>query len=150
MSGTVKLNDGRTVPIVTDPSLLTHEERLALLRVNDYLGPLRLDVPADVPAAATVEQPGKARSDHPYTAKEAARLIRTGTARGRVYAALAASIVGMTDEELQHELDMNPSTERPRRVELVEYGLVVDSGERRTTHAGIEAIVWAVAGREER
>jgi len=40
----IELNDGRWVPLITDAEQLSHEERLALLRVNDYLGPLTLAV----------------------------------------------------------------------------------------------------------
>ena len=51
---------------------------------------------------------------------------------------------GATDEEIQHALGMNPSTERPRRIELVRMGLVVDSGETRKTASGRSAVVWKV------
>jgi len=46
-----------------------------------------------------------------------------------------------TDEEIANELGMNPSTVRPRRVELVRRGLVVQDGTRRTT-SGRMATVW--------
>lgn len=49
---------------------------------------------------------------------------------------------GATDDEVQVALDMNPSTERPRRVELVELGQVKDSGLRRQTRSGRQAVVW--------
>jgi hypothetical protein len=49
---------------------------------------------------------------------------------------------GATDEELQIALNMNPNTERPRRVELVERGLVVDSGKKRKTKSNRQAVVW--------
>ena len=49
---------------------------------------------------------------------------------------------GWTDEELQRVLPMNPSTERPRRIELVRLGLVEDSGEKRRTASGRLATVW--------
>lgn len=49
---------------------------------------------------------------------------------------------GATDEEMQQELGLNPSTQRPRRVELVRRGLVVDAGHRRATRRGREATVW--------
>lgn len=48
----------------------------------------------------------------------------------------------MTDEQIQIQLRMNGNTERPRRGELEEAGWVVDSGKRRTTRAGLFAIVW--------
>jgi hypothetical protein len=41
-------------------------------------------------------------------------------------------------------LAMNPSTVRPRRVELARKGLIVQSGTRRTT-SGRMAGIWRVA-----
>lgn len=49
---------------------------------------------------------------------------------------------GATDEQVQNALSMNPSTQRPRRVELVEGGLVCDSGVTRKTQSGRSAVVW--------
>jgi hypothetical protein len=49
---------------------------------------------------------------------------------------------GATDEEIQHELQMNPSTQRPRRIELVEAKLVLDSTMKRPTSSGRQAVVW--------
>ena len=49
---------------------------------------------------------------------------------------------GATDDEIQSALKMNPSTQRPRRVELVRLGLVEDSGSARETRAGRYAVVW--------
>ena len=64
-------------------------------------------------------------------------------ARGMVYRMIReVGTYGCTDEELQDALEMNPSTERPRRVELVFRGLVCDSGLRRKTKAGRLATVW--------
>lgn len=52
---------------------------------------------------------------------------------------------GATDEQMQGALHMNPNTQRPRRVALVEKGLVIDSGQKRKTWAGREATVWRAA-----
>ena len=49
---------------------------------------------------------------------------------------------GVTDQEIQEGLRMNPSTERPRRVELVNLGLVVPSFRHRFTKKGSRARVW--------
>lgn len=49
-----------------------------------------------------------------------------------------------TDEEIATGLGMNPSTERPRRIELARRGLVVEAGERKTA-SGRKATVWRVA-----
>lgn len=46
-----------------------------------------------------------------------------------------------TDEEIADELDMNPSTVRPRRGELARRGLIVEAGTRRTT-SGRMAVIW--------
>jgi hypothetical protein len=51
---------------------------------------------------------------------------------------------GATDEEMQLALGMNPSTQRPRRIELARRGLVVKCGTRRTA-SGRNADVWRVA-----
>jgi len=49
---------------------------------------------------------------------------------------------GATDEEMQVGLEMNPSTQRPRRIELVRMGLVWDTGTTRQTLSGRKATVW--------
>jgi hypothetical protein len=49
-----------------------------------------------------------------------------------------------TDQEIQLALGMGGSTERPRRIELVEALLVRDSGQRRPTRSGRMAVVWEV------
>jgi hypothetical protein len=94
----------------------------------------------------------KARTDHPVTSHDAARAAQSSseTQRARLLSWLrgvqsldARFHKGATDEEMQTALRMNPSTQRPRRVELVEEGLIVDSGERRPTRSGRAAIVWA-------
>lgn len=46
-----------------------------------------------------------------------------------------------TDEEIATGLGMNPSTQRPRRIELARRGLVVQDGVRRTT-SGRYATAW--------
>jgi len=51
---------------------------------------------------------------------------------------------GATDEECQRELGMNPSTQRPRRGELANAGLIVESGTRLTSSRR-RATVWRMA-----
>lgn len=46
-----------------------------------------------------------------------------------------------TDEEIATGLGMNPSTERPRRIELARAGLIAEAGTRRTI-SGRNATVW--------
>jgi len=54
---------------------------------------------------------------------------------------LQATPDGLTDEQMQHRLGMNPSTQRPRRVELAKRGVVVKAGTRKTS-SGRNADVW--------
>ena len=51
---------------------------------------------------------------------------------------------GATDEECQSELGMNPSTQRPRRGELANAGLIVKSG-KRLTSSQKRATVWRMS-----
>ena len=92
-----------------------------------------------VPDANTA---GKVGREHPDTAQQAATRImpRTGTQRQKVLTAIR--VLAQTDEELQTRLTMNPSSQRPRRVELVEQRWIEDSGVRRKTSSGADAIVW--------
>lgn len=62
----------------------------------------------------------------------------------RVLELLQTTPDGLTDEEMQTRLGMNPSTQRPRRIELARRGLVVECGTRRTA-SGRMATVWRVA-----
>jgi transcription initiation factor IIE alpha subunit len=62
----------------------------------------------------------------------------------RVLELLAATPEGLTDEEMQRRLRMNPSTQRPRRIELMRRGLVAEAGTRRTA-SGRMAVVWRKA-----
>lgn len=99
-------------------------------------------------------KPGKARADASDTMRSAAGLAlpRTGTWRRKVLQAFVHyESGGLTDDEVQEFLNMNPSTERPRRIELVEMGWLADSGLRRRTQGGREAVVWVLspAGRGE-
>jgi hypothetical protein len=84
---------------------------------------------------------------HSTTSQSSARAIAPDarSLREQVYALLKREQLftrGLTDEEIAFRLSMNPSTERPRRIELQRAGLVIDSGERRKTKSGREAVVW--------
>lgn len=89
--------------------------------------------------------PGKVRRDHPDTAAAAADSVKTitGQQRRRVYEFIESrGCLGATDIEIQNALDLNPSSQRPRRIELVERGVVTDSGTKRATPSGRSAAVW--------
>lgn len=52
---------------------------------------------------------------------------------------------GATDHEVQAELELTGDSERPRRCSLHRAGLIRDSGQRRKSPAGRQAIVWIAA-----
>lgn len=69
--------------------------------------------------------------------------------RSRVLALLrSVAPDGLTDEQIARRLKMNPSTERPRRIELVRAKLVVDSGRTRYTRAKVRAVIWVATNRK--
>jgi len=84
---------------------------------------------------------------HSPTSRAAAKEI-AGPARSlksRVHEFIARrGDSGCTDEEIQIALEMNPSTQRPRRVDLVRDGVVEDSGRQRKTRSGRNATIWVI------
>jgi len=85
------------------------------------------------------------------TSKEAARRISGHAARQRslVYDYLMKHPDGLTDEEMQDGIPIAPSSQRPRRIELVRMGLVRDSGIQRLTKSDRFATVWRALSPEE-
>jgi hypothetical protein len=84
---------------------------------------------------------------HSPTSLEAAESIRpiTGALRIRVLEFLRqCGELGATDEEILQALgqEMGANTLRPRRIELVRMGAVLDSGRTRKTASGRKAVVW--------
>jgi hypothetical protein len=110
--------------------------------------PHPMAAPAQEPfqrALAPVPAPSQSHSE---TSRTAAREIepKAGTLRGYVLAYIRGSgETGATDAEMQLALNMNPSTQRPRRIELVTAGLVIDSQTTRQTPSGRKAVVWKAA-----
>lgn len=88
---------------------------------------------------------------HSATSRAAAEQIEptAGTLRAAVRDWLRARPDGATDEEMQDGLAMSPSTQRPRRIELVAAGWVRDSGRTRPTRSGRKAVVWEFVGRDQ-
>lgn len=81
------------------------------------------------------------------TSHEAARRVshnRVARVRNEVARLiLYAGPQGLTDEEIIDAIDpTRGSTIRPRRVDLVRSGAIVDSGERRLTRSRFRAAVW--------
>ncbi len=54
--------------------------------------------------------------------------------------------LGATDGEIQTALGMRGSTQRPRRKELQNAGLIQDSGTIRPSASGRAAVVWVATG----
>ena len=80
---------------------------------------------------------------HSETSKEAARSMATKsqTLRSKVLELLSTN--DLTDEDIAIRLNLSGSTARPRRIELVQAGLVMQTGTRKTA-SGRSAAVWSV------
>lgn len=92
----------------------------------------------------TANREGPTGRDHPATSRRAAKLNmpRSGTQRATVLVALFNG-GGMTDEQIARVTGLGHNSVRPRRIELVELGLVRPTVAVRTTRAGAAATVWA-------
>ncbi len=104
--------------------------------------PRKLAIPIDKPAAPFA--PGSA------TSQAAARAIagEVRYIRQRVMALIRARReYGATDEEICTALDLASDTGRPRRVELRDASLIIDSGQTRPTRSGRAATVWVISPR---
>lgn len=74
------------------------------------------------------------------TPKKKKECIRTALAR--VLSLFAFNPCGITDEKVSLALQMNPSTARPRRIELVKSGIVKWSLGYGRTRSGHKAKIW--------
>lgn len=75
---------------------------------------------------------------------------KAGTLRGVLLAHIEfVGEHGATDEEMQQALGIDPNTQRPRRVELHEGGMIADSNKRRPTRSGRGAVVWVATPRKD-
>lgn len=103
-----------------------------------------------VPSAAqrdSVRHDSAPYQRHSATSLAAARRVNPPSAQMRLTVLRfieQRGALGATDEEIQNGLTMNPSTQRPRRIELVNLGLVADSGCTRRTRSGRAATVWVM------
>lgn len=100
-----------------------------------------LDTAADLPLFAARMAPAVQTSRTSMQAADSLEPATLNAMQRRVYEFLAARPDGATDEEIASALSLNPSTQRPRRIELVRRGLVVEGGTRRTV-SGRMASVW--------
>jgi FixJ family two-component response regulator len=94
--------------------------------------------------AAATRAPAQAHSETSRAAAESLDGKTLNALQRRVMELLRAVPGGLTDEEISSLLGMNPSTERPRRIELARLGLLVKVGTRKTA-SGRSADVWAMA-----
>lgn len=89
---------------------------------------------------------GPPHQSHSTTSRDAAATVNK--ARGSLHRELIALLedhpLGLTDEQMQKLAKMNPSTQRPRRIELVASGFVADAQTTRKTASGRNATVWMV------
>jgi hypothetical protein len=94
-------------------------------------------------SAAVGDRPGLVASDAPATSRATARgiTVKTGTQRGRILLAIH-NHSGLTDYEIHDTTDIKPDTLRPRRVELVDAGLVLPVSDRTRKHGGTDWTVW--------
>lgn len=88
------------------------------------------------------ERPGLVASDAPATSRAAARgiSVRSGSQRGVIMRAIYDA-GHLTDFEITRVTGIKPSSERPRRVELVDAGLVSTRGQTRQ-HDSNAWTVW--------
>lgn len=86
--------------------------------------------------------------DHPQTSFDAAgrALPKSGTQRRAVYQYIVWSgWHGVSDDDLAEGLSLSPNSVRPRRKELQQAGLIVDSGRRARNRGGNPVILWVTA-----
>ena len=82
---------------------------------------------------------------HSDTSREAAQAIvdKLPALRGNVYRVIhAAGREGVTDLEIEEALSIPGSTVRPRRIELLDMGLIRAAKEKKRTPSGRWAYAW--------
>ena len=87
-------------------------------------------------------------ASHPRTAQNAGNevLYRSGTLRRLMYDLLEhRGLSGHTDDELEAYFQRSHQTISSARNTLSSDGFIIDSGKRRTTRTGHDAIVWVLA-----
>jgi hypothetical protein len=102
--------------------------------------PLQIDV-FEPPRQTAPYQP------HSRTSRAAAREIQASLNGLQLQVLKLIARAGpVPDERIQEWLGMNPSTERPRRIELVRLGMVAAAGSC-TVRSGRTATAWAITDR---
>lgn len=88
------------------------------------------------------DAPAQRHSETSVAAAEAIKPDKESLRRHLLEWLQERGLTGATDEEAQDALGMDGNTERPRRRECEDAGLVRDSGTKRRTRSGREAVVW--------
>src|SRR5688572_4929461 len=102
----------------------------------------------NLPAEPVQPRPEIFRDDPPYqrhspTSAAAAQEVAPDTNRlRRIVLEAIRTNGGLTDEQGMDATGLEGSTYRPRRVELVQRGMVKDSGRTRRVRSGKSAVVW--------
>lgn len=78
----------------------------------------------------------------PTSLRAARRIVDKAEAKRARILRLLRSRGPLTDWDIQQALDMDGNTERPRRRELEQQGLVRDSGKTRRLPSGRSAVKW--------
>ena len=78
---------------------------------------------------------------HSETSMQAALSVKPQGGRARILDFLRNDKGSWTDEGIAQMLKMNPSTERPRRIELTNAGLIEEAGTAKTS-SGRNAVLW--------
>lgn len=119
------------------------DEDAATLAGEGSAGRSRPD-PIDTTSVGPIPAPWRRSAPHGTSSVAAGRISSAApTIRDRVLAFIRdRGQAGATDEEGEAALRIKPQTYTPRRRELVQLGLVGDSGRRRRTDAGRPAAVW--------
>jgi hypothetical protein len=95
--------------------------------------------------------PNVSRSNDRDTARAAGERTNLTEGQRKVLIALAgAGSRGLIDHDHERLCGLIPTSAGKRRLELMQAGLVIDSGQRRATSTGTAAIVWTLsdAGRQ--
>jgi hypothetical protein len=91
-----------------------------------------------------MNQPTLPFQRHSATSRSAAEsVVNAGTLMARVFDHIeGCGERGATDEEIQVALSLPGSTQRPRRIECADAGLIVKADFTRATQSGRQAVVW--------
>lgn len=112
-------------------------------RLRSSIEPSLFDDPPLSDPGAALELPSHGRETEVSAAWRA--YPKAGATRWRVLLAIAsAGDDGVTDQQLEDLLNLPRPTPGNRRNELVRGGWVRDSGTRRPTRSGADAVVWTL------